>query len=97
MFEQDLKEPTAAELAESVALLPEWDRLAVRDYWAELIAEELGTRVPLSARSKRPTTGSRERVRLHRSERRKEHTVLRLVTQAADTAATPAISPGTAA
>lgn len=97
MYDPDTNEPTPEELANSTALLPEWDRLAVRDYWAEVVAEELGTRQPASARSRWSAMTSRDRVRLRRSERRKEHTELRLVAQVADAAAASPPSSGTAA
>lgn len=38
--------PSPATLADCEATLQEWDRLAVRDYWDGVIAEELGA--PLS-------------------------------------------------
>lgn len=36
------------ELAESVVELPEWDRLAVRDYYDALVTEVLGSKPPMS-------------------------------------------------
>lgn len=41
------------ELTESVVELPEWDRLAVRDYYDALVAEVLGSKPPMSQREVR--------------------------------------------
>lgn len=38
----DADMPSPATLADCEATLPEWDRLAVRDYWDGVIAEEIG-------------------------------------------------------
>jgi hypothetical protein len=42
MDERDLDVPSAAELADCEAELPEWDRLRVRDHWDAVVSEELG-------------------------------------------------------
>lgn len=42
MHDRDLDVPSAAELADCEAELPEWDRLQVRDYWEAVVDEELG-------------------------------------------------------
>lgn len=42
MHERDLDVPSAAELADCEAELPEWDRIQVRDYWEAVVNEELG-------------------------------------------------------
>lgn len=42
MHDRDLDIPSAAELADCEAELPEWDRLAVCDYWEAVVNEELG-------------------------------------------------------
>lgn len=45
MDHQDAEMPSPAILADCEAALPEWDRLAVRDYWDAVVAAELGSPV----------------------------------------------------
>lgn len=45
MDHRDVEMPSPAALADCEAVLPEWDRLAVRDYWDQVIAAELGAPV----------------------------------------------------
>lgn len=46
-------DPSPAELALIEAELPEWERLAVRDYWDAVVAEEI-TEVPVSVNAPEP-------------------------------------------
>lgn len=89
--------PSAEELAMCESELPEWDRLAARDYWDAVIAEELGA--PLSPASPFAWSelGPGERDRVRRYERRQEAKVLRLITSVADESAESAPDFGEAA
>lgn len=89
--------PSAADLAAIESELPEWDRLAVRDYWETVIAEELGASEPVASRFAWSSMGSGERERVRRYERRTGNTVLRLVTEIADGSITSAPNTGEAA
>lgn len=78
--------PSAAELAATEAELPEWDRLAVRDHWEAVIAEELGApQVPASPFAW-SSLGPGEKERVRRYERREDAKVLRLITSDVDAA-----------
>ncbi len=66
------------------AVLPEWDRLEVRDYWDAVVAEELGAAQNPASPYAWSVMGTGERVRLRRYERRSANTVLRLVSTEAD-------------
>lgn len=57
-------EPSADELATCEAELEDWERLAVRDYWAAVIAEELGAPEPQARPSVWRSMGPGERERL---------------------------------
>lgn len=84
MTEHDAHDIPAAELADCVEPLPEWDRLRVRDYWDAVVAEELGAPEPVASPETWSDLGSSERVRLRRYRRRTQNTVLRLVTAAVE-------------
>lgn len=73
-------DPSPAELALIEAELPEWERLAVRDYWDAVVAEEIGaaTESVEPLRTGMPT-GPSERRRSRRVRRLVDDTALRLI------------------
>ncbi len=71
-----------AELAHCEAELSEFEQEAVRDYWSQVIAEELGE-LPVTPFAW-SELGAGERTRLRRYERREAGAVLRLITTEAD-------------
>lgn len=78
-------EPTNAELAAIESELPEWDRLAVQDYWATVVAEELEAAQPTTTSYRWNAMGPAERRREHRVRRRVGNTVLRSIVSSVET------------
>lgn len=78
-------DPSPAELALIEAELPEWERLAVRDYWDAVVGEELAaaTNSVESRYFRDVNAGQMERGRIRRQ---RGSAVLRLVTDVPATA-----------
>ena len=82
----EYSDSVGAELADCEAVLNEFEQQAVRTYWDQVIAEELGAVELQATPFAWSELGTGERTRMRRLERRTAGATLRLITTEADEA-----------